>query len=261
VSSQFVSKNRAQISKKVRSATPAVGPVLQAFQVDHKDKLADAIDQFVERLSQGVMDGSIPPGRNGKVTVYVLGRYNADRQYVPGRKGRFERWVDVSFLTIHRSKGSEADYVILPEMLSVARGRSFPNTRADDPVLALAMPAGDDYPLGEERRLFYVALTRARRSVVMFTARGQCSHFLRELEADGAVAITDTDGKAVREEGCPSCKQGVLILRSGPYGEFHSCSNFPVCRYKPKKRGKGQSIRHAEARADPIAAGRRQLDC
>ena len=47
--------------------------------------------------------------------------YNADRQYVPGRKGRFERWLDVSFLTIHRSKGSEADYVILPEMLSVAR--------------------------------------------------------------------------------------------------------------------------------------------
>src|SRR5262249_56657620 len=109
--------------------------------------------------------------------------------------------------------------------------------------------------------LFYVALTRARRSVVMFTARGQCSHFLRELEADGAVAITDTDGKAVREEGCPSCKQGVLILRSGPYGEFHSCSNFPACRHTPKKRGKGQSIRHAEARADPLAAGRRQLDC
>jgi DNA helicase IV len=109
-------------------------------------------------------------------------------------------------------------------------------------VLALAMPTGDDYPLGEERRLFYVALTRARRSVVMFTARGQCSHFLRELEADGAVAITDTDGKAVREEGCPSCKQGVLILRSGPYGKFRSCSNFPACSYKPKNSGKGQSI-------------------
>ena len=116
--------------------------------------------------------------------------------------------MDVSFLTIHRSKGSEADYVILPEMLSAPRGRSFPNTRADDHVLALAMPAGDDYPLGEERRLFYVALTRARRSVGLFTARGQCSHFLRELEADGAVAITDTDGKAVREERLPIVQAG-----------------------------------------------------
>lgn len=236
VSSRFVSKNPAQISKRVRSVTTAMGPVLQAFQVDHKDKLADAVDQFVEKLAQDVRDGTIPPGRNGKVSVYVLGRYNADRQYVLARKARFERWVEVSFLTIHRSKGSEADYVILPEMLSVLRGRSFPSTRADDPVLALAMPAGDNHPFGEERRLFYVALTRARRSVVLFTARGQCSIFLRELAADGAVAITDTDGKAVCEEGCPWCKQGVLVLRTGPYGEFRSCSNFPACRYKPKKR-------------------------
>lgn len=198
VSSRFVSKNPAQISKRVRSVTAPVGPVLQAFQVDSKDKLADAIDQFVVKLARGVQDGTIPPGHNGKVSVYVLGRYNADRQYVPAQKARFARWVDVSFLTIHRSKGSEADYVVLPEMLSVLRGRSFPNTRADDPVLTLVMPDGDDYPLAEERRLFYVALTRARRSVAMFTVRGQCSSFLRELEEDGVVAITDTDGKVIQ---------------------------------------------------------------
>jgi len=237
LSSQFVSKNPAQMSKQVRSVTPAMGSALQAFQVDHKDKLADAIDQFVMRLANGVKDGTIPPGRNGKVSVYVLGRYNPDRKYVPDRRARFDRWLDVSFLTIHRSKGSEADYVILPEMLSVQRGRSFPNTRADDPVLALAMPAGDDFPLGEERRLFYVALTRARRGVTMFTARGQCSTFLNELHENGAVTITDTEGKAVQEESCPSCKQGVLVLRTGPYGEFRACSNFPACSYKPKKTG------------------------
>jgi DNA helicase-4 len=236
VSSAFVSKNPVQISKAVRSQTPASGPVLQAFQVDQKDKLADAIDRFLEKLCEGVRRGTVPPGRNGKVTVFVLGRYNADRQYVPARKARFERWLQVSFSTIHRSKGSEADYVILPEMLSVLRGRSFPNTRADDPVLALAMPAGDNFPLGEERRLFYVALTRARRSVIMFTARGQCSTFLRELESDGTVTITDTDGEAIREEGCPSCKQGVMVPRTGPYGEFESCSNFPACGHKRNRR-------------------------
>lgn len=237
VSSTFVSKNPAQIAKRVHSTTPPQGPVLQAFQVDSKEKLADAIDRFVVNLGEQIRDGTIPPGRNGKVSVYVLGRYNADRQYVPTNQHRFNRWVDVSFLTIHRSKGSEADYVILPEMLTVLKGRSFPNTRADDPVLALAMPEGDTFPLGEERRLFYVALTRARRSVAMFTARGQCSTFLRELEEDGAVVVTDTEGKAVEEETCPACKQGVLVLRTGPYGEFRSCSNFPSCSYKPKRRG------------------------
>ena len=235
VSSQFVSKNPAQIPKRVRSVTPPHGPVLQAFQVDGKEKLTDAIDQFVVQLADGVRNGTISPGRDGKVSVYVLGRYKADRQYVPDRKTRFDRWVDVSFLTIHSSKGSEADYVILPEMLSAHRGRSFPNRRADDPVLALAMPDGDNFPMGEERRLFYVALTRARRSVTMFTARGQYSSFLRELIDEGTLAITNTDGQAVLEQTCPACKQGVLVLRTGPYGEFHSCSNYPACGFKPKR--------------------------
>lgn len=237
VSSAFVSKNPVQIAKRVHSTTTAQGPVLQAFQVDSKEQLADAINRFVMNLAEGVRDGTIPPGRNGKVSVYVLGRYNGDRQYVPMRPIRFNRWVDVSFLTIHRSKGSEADYVILPEMISAPQRRSFPNTRTDDPVLALAMPEGDTFPLGEERRLFYVALTRARRNVAMFTARGQCSTFLRELQEDGVLEITNTEGKAVKEAHCPACKQGVLVLRTGPYGEFHACSNFPVCSYKPRRRG------------------------
>ena len=43
--------------------------------------------------------------------------------------------------------------MILPGMIN----RSFPSLRADDPVLSLAMPDGDTYPLSEERRLFYVA--------------------------------------------------------------------------------------------------------
>ena len=237
VSSAFVSKNPEQIVKRVRSDTLAQGPVLQAFQVESKDKLADAIDRFVMNLAESVRDGATPPGRNGKVSVYVLGRYNADRNYVPMRQSRFNRWVEVSFLTIHRSKGSEADYVILPEMISAARRRSFPNTRTEDSVLALAMPEGETFPLGEERRLFYVALTRARRTVAMFTARGQWSTFLRELEEDGAVVLTNTEGKAVKETPCPACKQGVLVLRTGPYGEFRSCSNFPECSYKPRRHG------------------------
>lgn len=235
VSSKFVAKNPSQIAKQVRSITPPHGAVLQAFQVSHTNKIVSAIEQFVINIAEGVKNGTVPKGRDGKVSIYVLGRYNADRQFVPPRRSQFDRFVNVSFLTIHRSKGSEADYVVLPQMLSPLRGRSFPNTRADDPVLALAMPAGDDYPFSEERRLFYVALTRARRSVAMFTAKGQCSIFLRELEESGAVLITDTDGEVIQEENCPACKQGVLVLRSGPYGEFRSCSNFPLCAYKPKK--------------------------
>jgi len=236
VSSRFVTKNPTQIRKQVHSVTPSVGPVLQAFQVDQQEKLRSAIDKFLNELCQGIRDGSIPPSRDGKVSVAILGRYNFDRAYLPERwQMRFEKWMDLSFLTVHRSKGSEADYVILPAMISRLRGTSFPNTRADDPVLALAMPSGDNFPLGEERRLFYVALTRARRCVAMFTVRGQTSSFLTELLEEKAIVVTDTDGDVVEEDRCPVCKQGVILTRSGPYGEFQSCSNFPLCEHKPRK--------------------------
>jgi len=239
-SSRFISKNPAQIAKQVRSATPAQGPVLQAFQVASRDRLQDAIYQYLQRLQQQLQSGAIAPGRNGRLSVFVLGRYNADRAYLPAHwTQRFGAQLELSFLTAHRAKGAEADIVILPSMLE----RSFPSARADDPVLGLAMPHADTYPLSEERRLFYVALTRARRSVAMFTVQGKRSPFLNELVHDGAVEITATTGEPIREQACPVCDGGVIVQRSGPYGEFVSCSSFPRCQYKPRQAATATALR------------------
>ncbi|MCF7752561.1 UvrD-helicase domain-containing protein [Bacillus subtilis subsp. subtilis] len=232
VSSHFISRNPAQIRKQVQSQTPAQGPVLQAFQVDSRDQLRDAVGQYLQQLQQQLLRGERAPGRDGKLSVFVLGRYNADRGFVPPDwQARFGQQLDVRFLTAHRAKGAEADVVILPAMLA----RSFPGTRADDPVLTLAMPHADAFPLGEERRLFYVALTRARRTVAMFSVRGKRSAFLDELINDGAVQMTALDGRAIREQACPVCDGGVIVQRSGAYGTFHSCSGFPRCQYKPRQ--------------------------
>ena len=240
VSSAFVSRNPAQIPKEVHSVTPAYGAVLQAFQVASRDRLAGAVEQYLERLHQQLLSGQAPPGRDGKVTVFVLGRYNADRVMLPATwRARHGQHMDVSFLTAHRAKGAEADYVILPGMLD----RRFPNTRADDPVLSLAMPDSDAYPLGEERRLFYVALTRARRSVAMFTVQGRRSAFLTELVNEGAVRVTSMAGEAIHEQACPACKVGVIVPRTGPYGAFQSCSGYPRCEYKPSQVGGQPGVR------------------
>ncbi|MBD8644208.1 UvrD-helicase domain-containing protein [Stenotrophomonas sp. CFBP 13724] len=231
VSSRFISANPAQIRKHVWSSTPSHGPVLQAFQVAARDQLTDAVGQYLQQLHQACLSGAMPAGRDGKLSVFVLGRYNADRAYLPGNwRSRFGATLEVSFLTAHRSKGMEADVVILPALLD----RAFPNLRADDDVLSLAMPRGDPFPLGEERRLFYVALTRARRSVAMFTVLGKRSAFLDELERDGAVQVTTLDGKPVKEQRCPACGTGVIVKKTGKYGDFHSCSGYPRCEHKPR---------------------------
>ncbi|MGH6861191.1 3'-5' exonuclease [Roseomonas mucosa] len=211
----------------------------KALQIRHRDQLQGAIDGYLAQLHQCLLNGTAAPGRDGKVSVFILGRYNADRHYVPPRwKSRYGDRMDIAFLTMHRSKGAEADYVILPGMVH----NGFPNLRADDPVLTLAMPSGDTYPLGEERRLFYVALTRARRSVVMFTVRGQSSSFLDELVKERAVTVTDAEGEPVDEQRCPVCKHGVIVMRDGPYGSFQSCSSFPKCRYKPRNQRPSRSV-------------------
>ncbi|MEN5286452.1 UvrD-helicase domain-containing protein [Stenotrophomonas lactitubi] len=231
ISGRFISRNPAQIAKAVRSAAPTMGPVLQAFQMNRREEVQDGVRQYLSKLHQQLLAGTAPQGRNGRVTVFVLGRYRADRGAVPSDwKTAFGSTMEVEFLTAHQSKGREADYVILPGMVN----RGFPSLRSDDPVLSLAMPEGDTYPLSEERRLFYVALTRARRSVAMFTLQGKHSPFLDELVQDGVVEVTSVSGVAINEERCPVCKMGVFVDRNGPHGAFRSCSSYPLCHNRPK---------------------------
>ncbi len=87
-------------------------------------------------------------------------------------------------MTAHASKGLEADYVIID---GVARGKhGFPSEIADDPVLSLVLPDSDQFEFAEERRLFYVALTRAKKRVYIISDAAKQSEFVREILEDSA---------------------------------------------------------------------------
>jgi len=53
---------------------------------------------------------------------------------------------------------------------------------SDDPLLQLVMPSPEVFHLAEERRLFYVALTRAKERVYLIVNKGRPSAFVEELE-------------------------------------------------------------------------------
>jgi DNA helicase-4 len=234
ISSTFIRKNPGQLSKHVTSATTEFPPALSAIAVAHETGFADAIRRQLDGLNHRVRSGTVPPGAGGKVQVRVLGRYRHQLQQMPagftagnGSKPRWEH-LDVRFNTIHGSKGLEADYIIIPGLTKGSYG--FPSTITDDPVLRIAMPRGDDFPHAEERRLFYVALTRARRAVLLLTIENKESPFLIELVKDHGLSVQNEQGTAARRLICPACRNGFMVRRSGRYGTFYGCSQYPKCQ-------------------------------
>ena len=178
----------------------------------------------------------------------MLGRYRHDQPIcLPEVREQVSDVVDVRWSTIHAAKGLEANYVFLMNVVEATYG--FPSQIADDSTLWIAMPEGEDFPFAEERRLFYVALTRAKRLVTIYTDTNRRSEFVAELERQkNGMEVRFEGGYAKEHRDCPNCDIGVLIVRKSRYGEFLGCSRFPKCDYKGNLRRPQQARRSAKGR-------------
>lgn len=231
VSSQFVQANPAQIKKKVKTTNPLTKTPMLAYGFANQDSIAGYVEKQLGHMHQLAVEGKVTPAKGSHITVMLLGRYRDDKPTaLESWQRRFGDKLKIEFRTAHGSKGLEAEYVFVLNVVEGTRG--FPSQIQDDPALQLAMPAPDPFPFAEERRLFYVAMTRARKQVRLYTTLGQPSRFLVELAKKEHIRIEPIDGEAL--EPCPECGRGVLQLRSGPYGDFHGCSRFPACTFKRK---------------------------
>lgn len=235
ISSTFVQKNPKQIRKRVRAARPNVVEPVQIVRVDDENKIRTAVSKRLDEIAnKGPLNGK-------KAHVYVLGRYNKENVYLPLSYDKSQ--IEVKFMTVHSSKGMEADHIIIPRLTSEMLG--FPSRIEDDPVLQLAMPGGDPFEYAEERRLFYVALTRARSSVTLITVLHKESPFIVELVKNYKIEVHNLDGSDSSSEVCPLCKEGFLIGKNGKYGPFHGCSRFPRCAYTRNVSADTQKRGHA----------------
>lgn len=215
VASSFVSKNPNQFRKPMRSAHGAGVPIRILRSDDNSRALAD----YLRELSAGVASGGIGPSVAGQITVDVLGRYQFERDVVPRN---LPPNLKVTFRTVHGSKGLEADFVVVPGLATGTYG--FPSAITDDPILDLAMPAPEEFEHAEERRLFYVALTRARRGVALIAPPHQMSPFVIELLQHPNVVVDGAESERI--EVCTLCSKGVMVERQSRFGPFLSCSRF-----------------------------------
>lgn len=221
ISSHFVQKNPQQIRKTVRSARPDVTDPIKIIRVDSDEQIRAAVAKQIAEIATTI------PADGKRPTIYVIGRYNKEREYLPLEFD--ETNISLEFITAHSSKGLEADHVILPRMTSETLG--FPSRIADDPVLRLAMPGEDGFEDAEERRLFYVALTRAKSTVTLITVAHKESAFVAELVKDYQIGVATLEGVQTSSEVCPACGEGFMVRRKGKYGIFLGCSQFPKCRH------------------------------
>lgn len=229
ISSTFIQANPVQIRKTVKTTSTYSNASVLAFGFKDMANAQGHLREQFDLMRRYIEEGRLKPISGDCITVLLLGRYRSDApSQLRSWQRRFGNVLDISFKTIHSSKGLEADYVML---LNVVEGfRGFPSQIEDDPLLQIPMPAPDPYPMAEERRLFYVGLTRAKRQVRIYTSLANPSRFVTELVAKGSLKIEAIDGEL--QESCPKCKIGVLKLRTGKFGDFESCSSWPRCDFK-----------------------------
>lgn len=247
-SSNFVMKNPDQTRKELKSSKSLKYPI----KLVNFDNDFDEILKF-ELIIKNIINQStfknkkiLILGRNNKDIFNLLKNFNVENEYgkrkfeILGdedklRRNKFVKIVyrespdvNIEYRTVHQSKGLECDNVILINLKNWKAG--FPNKMVDDPVLNFVKRNGDSFSYAEERRLFYVALTRTKNNVYLLAPYFKSSVFVQELKTDANVELLNLEHnrletlKNIEKNGeryviptklkCPVCKTGVVLLES-----------------------------------------------
>jgi len=215
----FVLRNPAQIQKQIVPAGTATEPAIKIVTVS-KGEYEAKLSEVLTTMSAAVAPAEKP------ATVLLLGRYRFVEPDLQDLRRRFPR-LKISFKTIHASKGLEADHVIL---LNADSGRTgFPSEIVDDPLLSLVSPEEEAFQNAEERRVMYVAMTRARHTLTILASNARPSTFVTELKQDPAYGIAAPTGVELEEHGCGECG-GRLLGVTGKDGRiWYRCEHVRHC--------------------------------
>jgi len=218
-SSRFILKNPLQIKKSLRAHTSLGGPAIRVITAKSGET---GERQLKEALSE-------IQGREGsrEVKVLLIGRYNHMIPHNLSALKTSHPSLKLSFMSAHSSKGLEADYAILLGMVSGKYG--FPTEIVDDPMLDLVLSEDSVFPNAEERRLFYVAVTRAKKMAFLITHEITKSGFIEEIEDASYRHLVSSDRVGSTAVRCSRCNGGLLVLRKGNFRPFWGCSNYPFC--------------------------------
>ena len=247
----FIQKNDSQLKKALVSPKHIQDPVVIESYTEEVDREQTKgkggkyymIGKTVEDIVATILE------ENPKSSILLLGRYGFDAynlsrsadfiydEKTGGVKSKKFPGVRLEFMTVHRAKGLGFDNVIIINARNELYG--FPSQIQEDPVLKYVLK--DDYSIeyAEERRLFYVALTRTKNRVYIVTPEQHPSKFVTELISDfknvkvnGKINEVD-DANPANIKRCPICGYPLQLRYKPHYGlKLWLCSNEPeICDF------------------------------
>ncbi|MCI7292124.1 MAG: UvrD-helicase domain-containing protein [Methanobrevibacter woesei] len=244
VSSKFIKKNSLQSDKMLNSKTTDVNGPLRIVYLNsplkYEDKpniknkpkinIRDAFKYYVDKISEFSNE------------IMVLGRYKhscdfvkrmvefevesimnsngqiADNKYIIHYLKRAD--LKIQFFTVHAAKGLEAENVIILDLKDDVK--AFPNKIEEDSVLSFITPKKEEHIYAEERRLFYVALTRTKNRCYLISDYGNASTFISELE--GTKYLVD-ETPNLEEFIINSKKDKNMLIKSNAQNSSNSTKN------------------------------------
>lgn len=255
IAGNFIQKNTQQISKRLISPKNITDPVIiytydSTLKKPNGDRrsgtnyaVAHAVEIALGQLLEYKKQEGKEPG-----PILFLGRYAFDGDHLE-KSGLFEYinrgskiksvkypQLDITFMTAHSSKGLGYDDVIIVNGRNETYG--FPSKIEDDPVLAFVIKGDRSIDYAEERRLFYVAMTRTKNRVFFVAPEANPSEFLLELKHDYKNVIlhgnwNEEEPQKIAKKVCPMCGYPMQLKYKKAYGlKLYICTNEPeICGF------------------------------
>ena len=202
---EVIKHNKFKIDKSIIAFNQEASVInLYVANKEYEDGLEFAMRRISELNAAGL----------GAEDILLLGRRTA--MLLPYRKMAFERGVKATFRTIHSSKGLEAHTVFIVGLKEGSGG--FPDLWMQDRIFQVIRSQQLNLMMEEERRLFYVAITRARNELNLITEAGCESSFLKEIPDPYLKRITILHSGISDTLSCTNCNK--LLLQKTPFCPF-----------------------------------------
>lgn len=241
LSSTFITRNPAQLKKDITTHVQVEHAAVQLLDIqekipsinlaDRNQRKAEAYRQQIKRALARCHSRELRLNSTRRAPVMLIGRYRLENMRelkdidIKVLRTEFPL-LDIHYQTAHASKGLEANYVLL---LGLEKG-NFPSAKENDELIDLLLPEQEPYLFAEERRLFYVAITRARHYVFMIFDSQNTSAFVEEIASMGRQLITKSDALEIGQWRCPDCQSGWLTSKVTHHDrKFYVCSHSPAC--------------------------------